>query len=275
MGLSARTIRGWLRAQGWQSQPYARWHLTADQAKLVRAISKADLGIGGGASLLGTKRIAARRTVRSEPAESAKRTIAVDEYAGYSPRMSQAQTAQAPHSGFDWVYVPVRAHYADRVLAYAGSLAAASGEAQGPEPLVDFPDGHLMPSSTPANPAGAGSFLTEVGNPNGVWTPEGYAALRGATTVSAIRAVRIGDALAETCGPIRLTTLAEATDMTPEAFRSALSKLSAFVKDRPAIYPQYVWPFGWRYGKSVSSEHPREFHYEMSTEQRDSWESGS
>jgi uncharacterized protein YjcR len=37
LGLSARTIRGWLRAQGWQSQPYTRWHLTADQAKLVRA----------------------------------------------------------------------------------------------------------------------------------------------------------------------------------------------------------------------------------------------
>lgn len=37
LGLSARTIRGLLRAQGWQSQPYARWHLTADQAKLVRS----------------------------------------------------------------------------------------------------------------------------------------------------------------------------------------------------------------------------------------------
>lgn len=36
LGLSARTIRAWLREQGWQSQPYARWQLTVDQADLVR-----------------------------------------------------------------------------------------------------------------------------------------------------------------------------------------------------------------------------------------------
>ena len=37
LGHSARTIRGWLREQGWQSQPYSRWHLTLEQADLVRA----------------------------------------------------------------------------------------------------------------------------------------------------------------------------------------------------------------------------------------------
>lgn len=37
LGLSARTIRGWLRAQGWQSHPYTRWHLTDEKAALVRA----------------------------------------------------------------------------------------------------------------------------------------------------------------------------------------------------------------------------------------------
>lgn len=36
LGLSPRTIRGWLRAQGWQSQPYTRWQLTVEQANLVR-----------------------------------------------------------------------------------------------------------------------------------------------------------------------------------------------------------------------------------------------
>lgn len=36
LGLSPRTIRGWLRDQGWQSQPYARWQLTVEQADVVR-----------------------------------------------------------------------------------------------------------------------------------------------------------------------------------------------------------------------------------------------
>jgi hypothetical protein len=37
LGLSPRTIREWLRAQGWQSRPYTRWQLTVEQATLVRA----------------------------------------------------------------------------------------------------------------------------------------------------------------------------------------------------------------------------------------------
>ena len=37
MGVSDRTIRQWLRDQGWQSVPYARWELTPEQAKQVRA----------------------------------------------------------------------------------------------------------------------------------------------------------------------------------------------------------------------------------------------
>ncbi len=36
LGLSDRTIRQWLRDQGWQSVPYARWRLTDAQAAQVR-----------------------------------------------------------------------------------------------------------------------------------------------------------------------------------------------------------------------------------------------
>ncbi|GGD16998.1 YfeC-like transcriptional regulator [Nocardioides daphniae] len=36
LGVSDRTIRQWLRAQGWQSVPYARWQLTTEQAAQVR-----------------------------------------------------------------------------------------------------------------------------------------------------------------------------------------------------------------------------------------------
>ncbi|GAA5144050.1 hypothetical protein GCM10023340_10940 [Nocardioides marinquilinus] len=36
LGISPRTIRAWLRAQGWQSVPYTRWRLTTDQAAAVR-----------------------------------------------------------------------------------------------------------------------------------------------------------------------------------------------------------------------------------------------
>ena len=36
LGISDRTVRRWLRDQGWQSVPYARWNLTADQAAQVR-----------------------------------------------------------------------------------------------------------------------------------------------------------------------------------------------------------------------------------------------
>lgn len=37
LGISDRSIRRWLREQGWQSVPYARWELTTDQAAQVRA----------------------------------------------------------------------------------------------------------------------------------------------------------------------------------------------------------------------------------------------
>lgn len=36
LGVSQRAIRRWLRNQGWQSMPYARWQLTPDQADSVR-----------------------------------------------------------------------------------------------------------------------------------------------------------------------------------------------------------------------------------------------
>jgi hypothetical protein len=37
LGISDRAIRQWLRDQGWLSVPYARWELTLEQAKEVRA----------------------------------------------------------------------------------------------------------------------------------------------------------------------------------------------------------------------------------------------
>lgn len=37
LGVSAKTIRQWLRDQGWQAVPYTRWHLTPEQAHQVRA----------------------------------------------------------------------------------------------------------------------------------------------------------------------------------------------------------------------------------------------
>jgi uncharacterized protein YjcR len=36
LGVSAKTIRAWLREQGWQHVHQARWHLTPDQAGQVR-----------------------------------------------------------------------------------------------------------------------------------------------------------------------------------------------------------------------------------------------
>jgi len=37
LGVSDRAIRQWLRDQGWQSVPYARWELTPHQVQRVRA----------------------------------------------------------------------------------------------------------------------------------------------------------------------------------------------------------------------------------------------
>ncbi len=37
LGVSDRAVRQWLRDQSWQAVPYARWHLTAEQASQVRA----------------------------------------------------------------------------------------------------------------------------------------------------------------------------------------------------------------------------------------------
>lgn len=36
LGVSPRTIRKWLREQGWQSVPYTRWRLSPEQAAEVR-----------------------------------------------------------------------------------------------------------------------------------------------------------------------------------------------------------------------------------------------
>ena len=36
LNVSARRIRQWLRAQGWQSVPYSRWRLSPEQAAQVR-----------------------------------------------------------------------------------------------------------------------------------------------------------------------------------------------------------------------------------------------
>jgi len=37
LGVSDRAIRQWLRDQGWQNVPYARWELTPHQVQRVRA----------------------------------------------------------------------------------------------------------------------------------------------------------------------------------------------------------------------------------------------
>ncbi|QCX26956.1 YfeC-like transcriptional regulator [Nocardioides jishulii] len=37
LGVTDRTVRQWLRDQGWQSVPYARWQLTSAQAEQVRS----------------------------------------------------------------------------------------------------------------------------------------------------------------------------------------------------------------------------------------------
>lgn len=37
LAVNDRAIRQWLRDQGWQSVPYARWKLTPEQATQVRA----------------------------------------------------------------------------------------------------------------------------------------------------------------------------------------------------------------------------------------------
>ncbi|WP_445257354.1 YfeC-like transcriptional regulator [Nocardioides aurantiacus] len=37
LGLSDRTIRQWLREQGWQGVPFTRWRLTEVQAAQVRS----------------------------------------------------------------------------------------------------------------------------------------------------------------------------------------------------------------------------------------------
>ncbi|GIL37611.1 hypothetical protein PDTK01_36860 [Phycicoccus sp. DTK01] len=34
--ITDRAVRRWLRQQGWQSMPYARWHLSKDRADKVR-----------------------------------------------------------------------------------------------------------------------------------------------------------------------------------------------------------------------------------------------
>ncbi|HZL06996.1 MAG TPA: YfeC-like transcriptional regulator [Coriobacteriia bacterium] len=36
LGISAKTLRQWLRDQGWQSVRYSRWHLSPDQAAQAR-----------------------------------------------------------------------------------------------------------------------------------------------------------------------------------------------------------------------------------------------
>lgn len=36
LSVSPRTIRQWLRDQGWQSAPYRRWELNQEQADQVR-----------------------------------------------------------------------------------------------------------------------------------------------------------------------------------------------------------------------------------------------
>lgn len=44
LGVCPRTIREWLREQGWQSVPYTRWRLSPEQAADVRKHSSRSPG---------------------------------------------------------------------------------------------------------------------------------------------------------------------------------------------------------------------------------------
>jgi hypothetical protein len=183
--------------------------------------------------------------------------------------MTMTPTTSPDVTRAGWNYIPVPAEMTPEVLVFVGGLMAERGMAEGPEPFVGTDEGHLGP----AEPAGRGSFSTKVGNPNGCWVAEGYATLRRKSNMSAHRAVRIGDALCD-AGPgtlISMTDLAQRTDMTPTQVRSALGKLTQFVAANPQAYPHFVWPFGWYYGRQISAEKPREFHYVMDAEQRSAW----
>lgn len=170
------------------------------------------------------------------------------------------------------VYIPCPAEFAVEATRAVADVVARHGMSEGPEPLVGSSTGNLAP----ADPSAPGSFATWVGNPNGVWDGKGYAMLRAKATISAHRAVRIGDALAD-AGPdqlVAMSDLADRTSMTTNEVRSALSKLSQFIALNRDVFPDYVWPFGWRYGREIDPQRPREFHYLMTSEQAAAWDAG-
>jgi hypothetical protein len=169
-----------------------------------------------------------------------------------------------------WNYIPVPEDLTSQVLALVADLMAKRGMGQGPEALVGTDAGHLAP----ADPAVRGSFSTKVGNANGVWTEEGYAALRSKDTLSAHRAVRIGEALCDAGAGtlVSMGDLVDRTEMSANQVRSALSKLSLFVSVNRDVYPSYVWPFGWYYGREIDPDRPREFHYVMDGAQWEAWD---
>lgn len=186
------------------------------------------------------------------------------------PSMTSTSVPSSIAASPGWNYIPVPDDLTGQVLALVADLMVKRGMASGPEALVGTDAGHLAP----ADAASRGSFSTSVGNANGVWTDAGYAALRSKETLSAHRAVRIGEALCDAGAGtlVSLSDLADRTEMSSNQVRSALSKLSLFVSVNPDIYPSYVWPFGWYYGREINPERPREFHYVMDPAQWEAWD---
>ena len=164
-----------------------------------------------------------------------------------------------------WVYIPVPIDHAAAALDAVASLVNGRAAAPATTAEIEFA------TPAPSEPAERGSAATSSGNQNGVWPQAGYDALRASTTVSASRVVRIGDVLA-TADLVSMTDLARLSGVAASEIRQALGKLTLFVEARPEIYGEaVVWPFGWWYGRDISTEDPREFHYNMTDEQKAAW----
>ncbi len=191
-----------------------------------------------------------------------------------------SDTAQILTGPSGWVYVPVRERHVAAALAAVCRLMAdddpaaddeggASTQAERAKAITETDLDGLVPSGLSRQ----GSAATKKGDPNGVWCAGGYTTLRGASSVSAGRICRIGDALAAQEGLIPTGELADATGLSSTQIRQALGKLTLYVKARPEVYgPKVLWPFGWAFGREIAETAPYEFHYFMTTTQRRAWQ---
>ena len=84
------------------------------------------------------------------------------------------------------------------------------------------------------------------------------------------RILAIGEALCEADGRLRMSELVSGVRTT--AIPQALGKLSEYIRRHMDTFDnKWRWPFGWEFGRNVDSEHPREFHYDMTPAQRAAW----